>query len=184
MRRGSYFEDASFLSTSSAGSGPGNDVFTHAPSGYDGTPSPPPPSAGMHYAQNQPVGYSQSMASEARSGYGGHPAPNQFYLPPHHHGLAPSAHPVPSNGHGHDIQPARLDTINALRHRPPPMLSPSSPVSNSPLSAGLPGAASYERDKRYERDADHLYLAQTPLGTEQAYRMGKAPSYMPRDGQF
>ena len=64
------------------------------------------------------------------------------------------------------------------------MMSPSSPSSNSPLATGLSGA-SYERDRRHEREADHLlHMAQTPLSQEQAYRMGKTPGYMPRDAPF
>ena len=180
MRRENYYEEGPFLSTSPAGSGSGNDGFSHPP-GYDGmTPSPPPPSSGMHY---QPVNYNQPLPSDARSAYGGHPSASQFYsLAPSHHGLTqPTAHQLPTNGHG--VQPTRLDTFVAYHSRLSPMMSPASPASNPPLSAGLSGA-SYEREKRHERDTDHLMMAQVPLGPEQAYRMGKPPGYMTRDGPF
>ncbi|KAH9945242.1 uncharacterized protein BXZ73DRAFT_38854 [Epithele typhae] len=189
MRRGSFFEEGSFLSTSSAGSGSGNDSFSHAPSfeGSGMTPSPSPPSAGLHYAQNQSVNYPSSMATDPRAGsYGGHPSANQYYHlpgPPSHHLAQSAPHPhVSAHGHsGHHMPPARLDTLMSFHHRLSPMVSPSSPASNSPLSAGLT-AASYERDKRHERDQDHLLMAQASLGHEQAYRMGKA--YLPHDAPF
>ena len=215
MRRGSIFEESPFLSTSPGGSGSGNDSFAHQPQhqhqppSYEGmTPSPSPPSAGLHYVQSQPVSYSQPgpLPCEARSAYGGHPGASQFYsLPPAHHALAPSAHPMPANGHhahaqahahAHGAQPSRLDTL-VTYHRQSPMMSPA---SASPLSAGLSttgAGASYERggggDKRHERgdaEAHQLLLAQAqahaqgPLAPEQAYRMGKTPGYMPRDAPF
>ena len=78
MRRGSYFEEGSFLSTSSAGSGSGNDSFSHA-AAFDGmtTPSPSPPSGGMQYGSGQTVNYNQPMQAERQQNYGG-----QFYALP------------------------------------------------------------------------------------------------------
>ena len=180
MRRGSYFEEGSFLSTSSAGSGSGNDSFSHAPSFEGLTPSPSPPSGGMHYAAGQSVNYNPSMQAEGRPSFGGHP--NPYYA------LAPSQSSLPQSGlphlsnNAHGLPPVRLDPIVPFPSRLSPLMSPSSPASNSPLSAGL-SAASYERDKRHEREPEHLML-QAPLGPEQSYRMGKPPGYMTRDAPF
>ncbi|EIW57305.1 uncharacterized protein TRAVEDRAFT_59041 [Trametes versicolor FP-101664 SS1] len=79
MRRGSYFEDGAFLSTSPAGSGSGNDSFSHNGT-FEGmaTPSPSPPSGGMHYVPGQNVNYNPPMQAERQQNYG-----SQFYsLPP------------------------------------------------------------------------------------------------------
>ncbi|TBU63084.1 hypothetical protein BD310DRAFT_945502 [Dichomitus squalens] len=182
MRRGSFFEEGSFLSTSSAGSGSGNDSFSHGPP-FDGmTPSPSPPSGGMHYVPGHSMGYNPSPMPVDRHGFGGHPNPNQYYsLPPPQSGFPqqPAAHHLPSNGH-HPLPPARLEPVMPYSNRLSPLMSPASPVSNSPLSAGL-SAASYERDKRYEREADHFAMGQPPLGPEHSYRMGKQTGYMARE---
>ena len=180
MRRGSYFEEGSFLSTSSAGSGSGNDSFSHGASFEGMTPSPSPPSGGLHYVPGQSVNYNPHMPGQGRPGFGGHP--NDYYsLPPapHASGLAQSGvqHVSPN---GHPLPPSRLDPIVPFPSRLPHLDSPSSPVANSPLSAGL-SAASYEREKRHEREADHLMMG-APL--EQPYRMGKPPAYLARDGPF
>lgn len=181
MRRGSYFEESSFLSTSSAGSGSGNDSFSHG-AGFDGmTPSPSPPSGGMHYHSSQSGNYSQAMQAEGRPSFGGHPNPYYALPPPQSSSLAQSGVPHMSNN-GHSLPPARLDPIAPFTSRFSPLVSPSSPASNSPLSAGL-SSASYERDKRHDREPDHLMLQGT-LGPEQAYRMGKPPGYMSRDAPF
>ncbi|KAI0671612.1 hypothetical protein C8Q78DRAFT_1069248 [Trametes maxima] len=73
MRRGSYYEEGSFLSTSSAGSGSGNDSFAHG-AVFEGisTPSPSPPSGGMHYVPGQSVNYNPPMQAERQQNYGGH----------------------------------------------------------------------------------------------------------------
>ncbi|KAI0635659.1 hypothetical protein C8Q77DRAFT_1216264 [Trametes polyzona] len=73
MRRGSYFEDSSFVSTSSAGSGSGNDSFSHG-AAFEGmtTPSPSPPSGGMHYVSGQSVNYNTPMQAERQQNYGAH----------------------------------------------------------------------------------------------------------------
>ncbi len=186
MRRGSYFEEGSFISTSSAGSGSGNDSFSHGQT-FDGmTPSPSPPSGGMHYVSGHTVGYHPSAMHADRPGFGGHPNPNQFYLPPPQSGYPQSGgHHVPSTGH-HPLAPARLDPVVPFPSRLSPLVSPSSPVSNSPLSAGLSSAglssASYERDKRHDREAEHIMMAaQSSLGPEHTYRMGKQAGYMARE---
>lgn len=180
MRRGSYFEEGSFLSTSSAGSGSGNDSFSHGASFEGMTPSPSPPSGGLHYVPGQSVNYNPHMPGQGRPGFGGHP--NDYYsLPPapHASGLAQSGvqHVSPN---GHPLPPSRLDPIVPFPSRLPHLDSPSSPVANSPLSAGL-SAASYEREKRHQREADQLMMG-APL--EQPYRMGKPPAYLARDGPF
>nr|VWO99746.1 B-type cyclin 2 [Ganoderma boninense] len=188
MRRGSYFEEGSFISTSSAGSGSGNDSFSHGPT-FDGmTPSPSPPSGGMHYVPGHAMSYPSAMQAD-RPGFGGQPNPGQFYLPPPQSGYPQSgAHHVPSNGHHphpHPLAPARLDPVVPFPSRLSPLVSPSSPISNSPLSAGLSSSglssASYERDKRRDRETEqHLLMAaQSPLGPEHTYRMGK--QYMARE---
>ncbi|KAI0749586.1 hypothetical protein C8Q80DRAFT_1101876 [Daedaleopsis nitida] len=179
IRRGSYFEDSSFLSTSSAGSGSGNDSFSHG-TGFDGmTPSPSPPSGGMHYVPSQSTSYNPPLQAEGRSPFGG--PSNQYYsLPPVQSSLAQAGvSPFTSNRHA---LPTRLDPVGPFPQRMSPMMSPSSPVSNSPMSAGL-SAASYERDKRQERESEHLML-QAPLGPEQSYRMDRSSGYMTRDAPF
>ena len=84
--------------------------------------------------------------------------------------------------HSHSCGPlgAPLEPIMPFSSRLSPLMSPSSPVSNSPLSAGL-SAASYERDRRYEREADHFNMGQPSLAPEHSYRMGKQTGYMSRD---
>ncbi|KAI0368748.1 hypothetical protein BV20DRAFT_980514 [Pilatotrama ljubarskyi] len=184
MRRGSYFEDSSFLSTSSAGSGSGNDSFSHG-AAFEGmsTPSPSPPSGGMHYVPGQPVNYNPPMQAERQQNYGGHA--NQFYsLPPPSQGMQqPGVQHPAGNGHS-SVPPSRLDTIVPFPNRLSPLVSPSSPASNSPLSAGL--SASYERDKRQEREQHEQLMMSQQLGPDHPYRMQqqKPPSYMGRDPQF
>ena len=89
---------------------------------------------------------------------------------------------VPHFSSNRHALPTRLDPVGPFAQRMSPLVSPSSPASNSPLSAGL-SAASYERDKRHEREPDHLML-QAPLGPEQSFRMGKPSGYMARDAPF
>ncbi|KAH9850255.1 hypothetical protein C2E23DRAFT_735327 [Lenzites betulinus] len=193
LRRGSYFEDSAFLSTSSAGSGSGNDSFSHNPP-FDAlaTPSPSPPSGGMHYP-GQPVNYNQPMQAERQQNYAGHAG--QFYsLPPPPQGMhqqpPPGMHHVPGGAHGHGHGPSRLDTIvGPFPSRLSPLMSPSSPVGTVPMSA------SYEREKHHEREhheqqqqqqqqQQQLMMSQQ-LGPEAAYRMqGKPPSYMGRDAPY
>ncbi|KAI0330225.1 hypothetical protein GY45DRAFT_1323948 [Cubamyces sp. BRFM 1775] len=181
MRRGSYFEEGSFLSTSSAGSGSGNDSFSHA-AAFDGmtTPSPSPPSGGMQYPPGQAVNYNQPMQAERQQTYGG-----QFYaLPSPSQGMQqPGMQHVAGNGHS-SVPSSRLDPIVPFPNRLSPLVPPSSPATNSPLSASL--TASYERDKRHEREQqEHLMMSQQHLGPDPSYRMQqKPPSYMNRDGPF
>ncbi|RDX42123.1 hypothetical protein OH76DRAFT_1363283 [Lentinus brumalis] len=178
MRRGSYFEEGSFLSTSSAGSASGNDSFSHGASFEGMTPSPSPPSGGMHYVPGQSVNYNPSM-SQSRASFGGHP--NDYYSlsAPQPGSLAQSGvqHVQPN---GHPPPHSRLDPIVPFPNRLSHLDSPSSPAANSPLSAGF-SAASYEREKRHEREPDHLMMG-APL--EQSYRMVKPPAYMARDGTY
>ncbi|OSD06313.1 hypothetical protein PYCCODRAFT_1383241 [Trametes coccinea BRFM310] len=185
MRRSSYFDDASFLSTSSAGSGSGNDSFSHAATfDHIGTPSPSPPSGGMQYVPGQSVNYNQPMQAERQQNYGQHAG--QFYsLPPPSQGMQqPGMHHVAGNGH-QSIPPSRLDPIVPFPNRLSPLVSPSTPSANSPLSASI--SASYERDKRHEREQqEQLMMSQQQLGPEHSYRMQqqKPPSYMDRGGPF
>ncbi|KAI9000584.1 hypothetical protein BD414DRAFT_405786 [Trametes punicea] len=182
MRRNSYFEDSSFLSTSSAGSGSGNDNFAHGPA-FDNvaTPSPSPPSGGMQYVSGQSVNYNPPMQAERQQNYGGHAG--QFYsLPPPEQAMQQSGmQHVTGNGHS-SVPPSRLDPIMPFPHRLSPLVSPSSPTSNSPLNSNM--SASYEREKRHEREQqEHLMMSQQ-FGPEHSYRMQKPPNYMGRDAPF
>ncbi|CDO72464.1 hypothetical protein BN946_scf184980.g5, partial [Trametes cinnabarina] len=183
MRRSSYFEDGSFLSTSSAGSGSGNDNFPHA-AAFDpiGTPSPSPPSGGLHYVPGQSATYNQPMQAERQQHYGQHAA--QFYsLPPSQSMQQPGMQHVAGNGH-QAMPPSRLDTIVPYPDRLSSLVSPSTPAGNSPLSASM--SASYQHDKRLEQDQEQLMMSQQHLGPEHSYRMQqqKHPSYMDRSGPF
>ncbi|KAI0822467.1 hypothetical protein BC628DRAFT_1327012 [Trametes gibbosa] len=180
IRRGSYFDDGSFLSTSSAGSGSGNDSFSHnhAFEGI-GTPSPSPPSGGMHYAPGQAVNYNPPMQAERQQNYAGHAG--QFYtLPPPPQGMQqPGMHHV--TGNGHSSVPSRLDTIVPFPSRLSPLVSPSSPASNTPMSAGL--SASYEREKHHEREQHEQLMMSQQMGPEASFRIQQKPStYLGRDG--
>ncbi|KAI0768048.1 hypothetical protein BD413DRAFT_566287 [Trametes elegans] len=180
MRRGSYFEEGSFLSTSSAGSGSGNDSFSHG-TAFEGmsTPSPSPPSGGMHYVSGQSVNYNPPLQAERQQNYAGHTG--QFYaMPPSSQAMQqPGMQHVGVNGHS-SVSGSRMDPIMPFPNR---LVSPSSPASNSPLSAGL--SASYEREKRHDRESqEQLMMSQQQLGPEHSYRMQKPPSYMGRDASF
>lgn len=175
MRRGSYFEDGAFLSTSPAGSGSGNDSFSHNGT-FEGmaTPSPSPPSGGMHYVPGQNVNYNPPMQAERQQNYG-----SQFYsLPPSQPAMQQqSMQHLAGNGQPSG-PPSRLEFPNRLE----PLMSPSSPTMNSPMSAGL--SASYERDKRHEREQHEQLMMSQQLGPEHSYRMQKPPSYLGRDASF
>ncbi|CCM04305.1 uncharacterized protein FIBRA_06476 [Fibroporia radiculosa] len=154
IRRSSYYEDHSFASTSANGSGPAADLYPPhpAPTGYGGiSPSPSPPSGGMHYAPypHQPSSHhNQNPHGENRPHYAAHGG--QFYSVP------PPAPPPqamhPTSGHSH-LPGHRLDPIvpysSSSRLSPGP--SPTSPTAGSPLGGGL--SASYERE-RPARDHD------------------------------
>ena len=141
----------------------------------------------IHYVPGPNVGYNPSPMQVDRLGLGGHPNPSQFFLPPPQSGYPQSStRQLPSNGHHprpHSLAPVRQDSVGPFLSRLSLLVSPSSPVSNPLLSAGLSSAmlssASYERDKRRDREAEqHLVMAaQSPLGLEQ-YHMRKQASYM------
>lgn len=179
MRRGSYFEDGAFLSTSPAGSGSGNDSFSHSGT-FEGmaTPSPSPPSGGMHYVPGQNVNYNPPMQAERQQNYG-----SQFYsLPPSQQAMQQqSMQHLAGNGQPSG-PPSRLEPVVPFPNRLEPLMSPSSPTMNSPMSAGL--SASYERDKRHEREQHEQLMMSQQLGPEHSYRMQKPPSYLGRDASF
>ncbi|OBZ72204.1 hypothetical protein A0H81_07797 [Grifola frondosa] len=154
MRRGSYYDDAAFASNSPAGSVSGNEAYPHAHhpgnGSFDGmTPSPSPPQGNMNYVPySQHAAHHQNAQADGRSSFAGHA--NQFYsIPPP---------PLP-NGAMHHI---RLS----------PVVSPSSPVSTSPLSGGL-SAASFERENKHDKDHERMILPPTSASAETRY-VGKS----------
>lgn len=150
LRRG--YDETSFMSTSSTGSGSGSDVYSHSGHpGLDGlTPSPSPPAANMNFVHYSPHPQNQS---DSRHSY----TPNttsSFYSVPSPLSNPPVLHSQHSN------QTPRLDHIPTYSDRLSPMLSSASPVSHSPLTSTMP-PASFERERDRERE-----LPPTPVSAE------------------
>jgi len=179
-RRGSYYDDPSFASTSSNGSpatGPGE--MYPPQSGHQGfngngnSPSPSPSSGGMHYMSypQQPSLQHQNSHTDNRSHYAAHGG--QFYSVP------PPA-PPPQNmhhmsGHDHPHAPRLEPIVPYSSSNMSPMVSPSSPVAGSPSSASL-SIGSYERE-RSNRDRDREGLPPTP-GSGELRRTSGRSNYM------
>ena len=170
LRRSSLYDDHSFVSGSSAGSPSGSELYPPPPGhGFNGmTPSPSPPSGNMSYQyppQPPPLGHSQN---DHRSHYGG-----TFYSVPPPPPLPPSAlQHLSHNNHGSG--PPRLEPIVPYPSRVSPLVSPSSPTSDSPLSGnGALSAASFERDRHDDKDRDRGFPA-TPVSADTRHLSGKA----------
>ncbi|KAL6302350.1 hypothetical protein BKA93DRAFT_736867 [Sparassis latifolia] len=160
VRRANLYDDSSFSSTASPS---GSEICSQHHGSFNGmTPSPSPPSASMSYggySHHHSAPSSQNSQADHRSHMGTH---NTFYsVPPplpngavHH--MAGSSHsgpPIP-----------RLEPLMSFPSRFSPMLSPSSPGSGSPLSAGL-SAASFEREK-HDKDHERTLLPPTPVSAD------------------
>ncbi|KAI0049763.1 hypothetical protein FA95DRAFT_1537482 [Auriscalpium vulgare] len=152
LRRGSY-DDASFISTSPAGSASGSEVYSQAgPSSFDGlTPSPSPPTNDVSFAHYVPS--SQSVRQGSTRNYPG----GAFYS-------SPLSHPPVQSHAMHAQQSERL----------PHMLSRASPIlsstsSDSAVSSAAP-SASYER----ERHRDAMALPQASLSDPRHMQAAKA----------
>jgi hypothetical protein len=142
LRRGTY-DDASFMSSASAGTGTGD---TYAGSAFEGnaTPSPSPPTGNMnfvHYNQHHPHRNSQNQQREDRQQF---PTHSSFYSPP----LPLSNPPVFHGNHGMQPSVPRLENLPQYSDRVSPMMSSASPISHSPHTVA---PASFER----ERNRDH-----------------------------
>lgn len=158
VRRGSYYEDGSFPSTSNGSPG---ELYPPPPRsghpGFTGTPSPSPPNGGMHYPYPHPPPHHQN--ADGRSHYGAHGG--QFYsVPP----PAPPQQGLPHlAGHEH---PPRLEPVTPYSgpNQSSPGVSPTSPIGGSPMSGNL-SIASFERDRTH-REHEREGLQPTPVSAE------------------
>ncbi|KAI0956052.1 hypothetical protein AcV7_006560 [Taiwanofungus camphoratus] len=175
IRRGSLYDDGSFVSTSSNGS-PSNEMYSQHPNHANGaTPSPSPPSGNMHYVpySQHSAHHHQNSQIDNRSHFGTHG--NTFYsVPPPLPNQA--MHHMTNNNHSHSSNAVpRLEPVMAFTNRLSPLVSPSSPASTSPLSASL-SSASFEREK-HAKDHDRVLLPPTPVSAESRHPSSKT-SYM------
>ena len=145
-----HYDDSSFMSTSSAGSGSGSDIYPH--SGHHGlddmTPSPSPPASSMSFVHYSPGADSRQPYSSNSS---------TFYSVPSPLSNPPVLHPQ----HGNQLP--RLDHIPSYTDRVSPMHSSGSPISHSPLTSTVP-PASFERERN--RDRELRELPPTPVSAE------------------
>lgn len=187
MRRS--YGDGPFVSTPSAGSASGSDIYTHSGHpGLDrigGTPSPSPPASSAHHHSTHHINSNSNSISAPnsnmnfvhyapggpndRSGQPSYSSNNNsnFYSvpsplssnPPVLHSSQGGGH---GNHHGHGHQLPPLGQITSYAGRLSPMLSSASPIGHSPLTSTLP-PASFER----ERDRDSMRdLPPTPVSAE------------------
>ncbi|KAF8896286.1 hypothetical protein BD779DRAFT_1433228 [Infundibulicybe gibba] len=155
MRRN--YGDSSLVSTSSAGSGSGSDIYSH--SGHhvleEMTPSPSPPATHMNFVHYSPGADNRPPYSNNNGSF--YSVPSPLSNPPVLHSQ------VHQHQHHHSNQLPRLGQIASYADRLSPMPSSASPVSHSPL-ASTALAASFERDK--DRDRELRDLPPTPLSAE------------------
>ncbi|THH02800.1 hypothetical protein EW026_g114 [Hermanssonia centrifuga] len=150
VRRGSVYEDASFI-VGSAGSAASSEIYSTQPTqaGLNGmTPSPSPPSAhGGSFATYPPHPSSEQQNSSSGDHRGhSHYAPQFYSIPP----------PLPGPTHSMHGGAHSSTTL--------PRLDPIMPYINPP---------SYEREKQREKERDRIVLPPTPVSADARSHGGK-----------
>lgn len=143
--------DASIVSTSSAGSASGSEIYTHSTHHLiDNTSSPSPPANNVNFVHYAPGTDRQPYSSNTTSYYSvSSPLSNPPVLPPQH------------QQHTNSLPP--LDHIASYANRLSPVLPSAASIVHSPLSATHP-SSSFERDR--DRDRERRDLPPTPLSAE------------------
>ncbi|KAF8656860.1 hypothetical protein AX16_002407 [Volvariella volvacea WC 439] len=154
MRRS--YGDASFVSTSSTGSGSGNEMYPPPHTGHHVlehlTPSPSPPASSMNFVHYAPGGERQPYSTSSSSFYSvPSPLSNPPVVPPQHQ----------ASPHTNQLPP--LGQLTSYADRLSPTFSSSSPVSHSP-GTSTHAPASFERER--ERDRELRDLPPTPVSAE------------------
>jgi hypothetical protein len=136
MRRS--YGDTSFVSTSSAGSNSGSEIYSQT--GHhmlsEMTPSPSPPASTMNFVHYSPGDGRQSYSNTSGSFYNSSPLSNP-----------PVLRPEEQQQHNNQLPPVGQITSYADAR----MHANGSPISRSPLATATP--ASFERDRDRDRQA-------------------------------